>query len=131
MAVINRRFYTTFIILSVLFFSAQRSHACSRMVPNKHKIHCNFLKKPIQSSRGANYDLLINMDDKDDDETTSKTRHRLHRSSLVLSLKLHPYAQEFFTHAPRAGTHLGKPGAREDYRFPGTPITIAIRCFRI
>src|SRR6202007_2029917 len=130
---LNRTYFVFFIVISLLLFSTKKSKAHS-IVNSKYKIHSNFLKKPTQNSNTRILDFLINLDDRDYDETTSKSKHKTSKVTLTLNNKFNRFSNTILS-ASKFDIYYSSDNIRNNYSinslFVKTTISIAICCLKI
>ena len=103
------------------------------MVSSKYKVQSNFTKKPTQNSNTRMLDLLINLDDKDDDETSSKSKQKTSKAALAFKNKFNSSNHfNFLFEDPtlRLSNSTGKFYPANSL-FSKTSISIAICCLKI
>jgi hypothetical protein len=134
--VFNRPFYTTLLIFTALFFLFQKSNAGINVVARSHyNIPQTFSKANDRVAQQIVNDILTNSNDEDsDDETSSKTKHRLPKITMPHDSKFNS-ARLLVSSLIRFNSSLFSGSANRSrfaaFLFYKTSISIAIRCLRL
>ncbi len=124
--------YIAFSFFICLLFTSQKSNGAGNFISSGYKTIENVSKSPIDNPYAKANDLLMDIDD-DDDETSSKTKHRLSKTSFTLVNKFKTSKQILasanstvfnFNHYP-ANRYFNVPHCAK------TSISLAICCLRI
>lgn len=128
-------FYITFIIITTLLFSFQKSKAgvCLIAKQSGYNVPETLSNSPIHATRAIN-DMLTNSNDDDDDETSSKTKHRLPKITVSLNHKFNTSKQAIqalFKFNDGGFTYLKGKYYSPNSLFFKTSISIALCCLKI